>query len=157
MADPRSRRARIMLNLQRQLQTILKTNGYATDVCTVSFNVKNWHQISEAETPVIYLVDEQTIHEYHPTKTLGKIWTYGLFGYMRGKTQIEMEELIADIEECLFKNITLSFDGIVPGPVSHMRIRNVTTDNQMFSEIEGSQLFKITLDILFMGCVDNPR
>ncbi len=157
MADPRSRRARILLNLQRQLETITTANSYATNVYKVTLDVRNWHETPEAETPTIYIVDENTTHIYHAGRTLEKEWSVALFGVMRGKTQYQMEELIADIEECLFKNITLSFDGVQPGPVSHMRITDVTTDNQLFSQIENTQLFKITLNIKFVGCVENPR
>lgn len=152
----RSRRARILVNLQRQLDTILKTNGYATDVFKVTTHVQSWSATPAAECPVIYIVDEKTRYVYGPTKTIEKEWDIGLFGVMKDRTQLEMEELVADIEECLFKNVTLAFDG-ERGVVSHMRITDIQTDAQLFSEIEGSQLFKMSIVLRYTGCVDNPR
>lgn len=152
-----SRRGRIMTNLQRQLQTITKLNGYATDVYGVSFDVRNWHETPEAETPVIYIVDENTTQNYMPGKTLPREWTIGIYGVMRNRTQVEMEELISDIETCLQANQTLSFDGEIPGPVAHHRVTNITTDNQLFSQIDGTLLFKLSVTFLYVQCVDNSR
>lgn len=156
MSEPRSRRAKILKNLQRQLETIKTTNGYAHSVNQVTTVVKSWRDTPEAETPVLYIVDQNTRYIYHAGKTLEHEWTIGIFGVMRNKSQLEMEELIADIEECLFKNVTLSFDG-ARGPINHLRITDITTDGQFFSEIEGSQLFEVKISFLYVGCVDNPR
>lgn len=157
MPEPRSRRAKILVNLQRQLETITVANGYATTLHTVTTRVRNWHETPEAETPCLYIIDENTRYIYHAGKTLEHEWTIGLFGVMKNRSQVEMEELIADIEECLFKNGTLSFDGIRPGPISHLRITNVISDSQLFSELEGSQLFKVEVSFKYVGCADNPR
>lgn len=157
MSIPRSRRARILINLQRQLETITKANGYTHSIHKVTTNVKNWNDTPEAETPVLYIIDEHTRYIYHAGKTLEHEWNIGLFGVMKNQTQVEMEELIADIEECLMKNVTLQFDEVYPGPISHLRIQDVVTDNQLFSEIEGSQLFKVLITFKYVGCVDNPR
>ncbi len=157
MSAPRSRRAKILINFQKQLETITTGNGYANTVSKVTTSVKNWNDTPEAETPVLYLIDEHTKYSYNAGKTLEHEWTMGIYGVMKNRDQIQMEELIADIEECLFKNVTLSFDGIVPGPISHLRITDITSDNQFFSEIENSQLFKVTIVFRYVGCVDNPR
>lgn len=157
MARPKSRRARIMVNLQKQLETISIANGYATDIIKVTTAVKNWNDTAEAETPVLYLVDELTNPVYGPSKHMEWEWTIGIYGVMKNKDQIVMEECIADVMECLFKNLTLSFDGERPGPASHMRFGGIVTDNQLFSEIEGSQLFKVPVIIKYTACADNPR
>lgn len=151
MSDPRSRRARILIELINQLKTISVANGYANNVCDVTTVVKSWRTTPEAETPVLYVIDQNTQYLYGPTKTLQHEWTIGIFGVMKNKTQMEMEELIADIEECLFKNVTLNHT------ISHLRILDITTDGQFFSEIEGSQLFEVKINFLYLGCVDNPR
>lgn len=153
----RSRRAKILQNLQRQLETITRDNGYAHTVHKVTTHVRNWHETPEAECPVIYIVDRSTKSVYGPGRTLQREWTIDLFGVLKNKSQLEMEELISDVEECLPKNLTLSFDGEIPGPVSHFRILDIITDGQLFSEIEGSQLFKITVSLIYTQCYDNPR
>ena len=153
---PRSRRGKILVNLQRQLETISIANGYASDVYKVTTDVKSWQATPETETPVIYIIDENTDYNYHAGKTTEREWTIGIYGVMKNKEQTDMEELIADVEECLFNNVTLSFDSI-KGPISHLRILNITTDNQFFSEIEGSQLFKMTIVFRYIACVDNIR
>lgn len=157
MAEPRSRRARILKNLQRQLETITIANGYSADVYKVTTNVKSWHDTPAAETPVIYILDEETGPIYHAGKLLEWEWQVALFTVMRDKTQLEMEEHVSDIMECLNKNMTLSFDGIRPGPSVSILVHKILTDNQLFSEIEGSQLFKIVLLIKYTACLDSIR
>ena len=151
-----SRRARIIEALVKQLKTISIANGYYTNVNEVSLDVKNWQDKPEAETPVLYVIDERTAPQYHAGRTLEVSWFFGIYGYMRNKSQYEMEEFIADIEKCLDNNRQLSFNG-ERGLVNHHRVIDITTDNQMFSEIEGSQLFKIGLEILYTRCVEDPR
>lgn len=158
MAEPRSRRARIMVNLQKQLETITTENGYTTNVVKVTTAVKNWTDTAEAETPVLYIIDEVTNPIYGPSKHMEWEWTIGIYGVMKNKDQVSMEELIADIMECVFKNQTLYFgEARGPGPAAQIRIGGVITDNQLFSEIEGSQLFKVPLIIKYSACADNPR
>lgn len=151
-----SRRGRILAALQTQLETITTANSYATNVAKVTTVVHNWHETPEAETPVLYLVDEATHVEYHSSRLTERTWTIAIYGVMKNKTQLEMEELIADIETCLVANPTLSFNG-ERNLISRHRIQSVVTDNQMFSEIEGSQLFKISVDLLYTACLDDVR
>jgi hypothetical protein len=153
----RSRRANILANLQRQLETITTDNGYTSSVQKVTTSVKNWNDTAEAECPVLYLVDENTQYTYHAGKKTERTWTVSIYGVMKNKSQMEMEELIADIEEALMKNQTLTFEDYNPGPLAYIRIQNIVTDNQLFSEIEGSQLFKITLLLSYTACVDQVR
>lgn len=154
-----SRRANILNNLQRQLLTILTANGYAHSVMDVSFRVRPWSEIPQAETPLLYIVDDTTTLIYGPTKTLEWSWSVDLYGIIKGQDQGYMEEFMADVVTCLFKNVTLTFadDNRTEPLISHMRVRNMITDGQLFSEIENSNLFKINLDIKYMGCVDNYR
>lgn len=146
-----SRRGQILANLQRQLETVTTGNGYSCTVNKVTTNVHNWHETPAAETPVVYIVDESTHPKYNAGKLLEYEWTVGLFVVMKDKSQLEMEDHISDLIECLFKNVTLAFDNA--RAVSHMRVTNIITDNQMFSEIEGSQLFKISLELRYTACV----
>lgn len=148
-----SRRGRILENLIAQLQTITTANGYSQNVAEVTMDVRTWGEKPAAECPVIYIVDESTTLNYKPTKTLEMEWQVALFAYMRDQSQIQMEEFVSDIVQCIFKNVTLA-DTLGNKSVSHVRVRNIVTDNQLFSQIEGSQLFKITLDLLYMTCVD---
>jgi hypothetical protein len=157
MSEPRSRRARILKNLQRQLETITVANGYTIDVVKVTTDVKNWNDTSAAETPVLYLIDEHSTPTYAASRHVEWEWKVGVFGVMKDKSQLQMEELISDIMDCLFANATLSFDGIVPGPLAQVRIGDITTDNQLFSEIDGSQLFKVLLSLKYTACANISR
>lgn len=158
MAIPayQSRRAKILYALQRTLETIKITNGFATDVYKVSTSVNTWNSIPEHESPTLFLVDENTQYNYRATKLVERVWTVGIYGVMKNGDQYKMEELISDIEERLASNETLAVDG-EKGPVSFTRIVNIITDNQLFSEIENSQLFKITVSITYIACIDRVR
>ncbi len=155
-SPPKSRRAKILMNLQRQLETITIANGYTRDVYRVTTAVKDWRSTPEAETPILYLVDSNTDYQYHAGKLTERTWSIDLYGVMRNQTQLDMEEFISDIEDCLQVNQRLAFPDT--GAVcAHHRIMNITTDNQLFSEIEGSQLFKISVNIIYTACVTNIR
>lgn len=153
---PASKRGKIFQNLQRQLQTITTDNGYAQTVVEVSFNVKGWLDKVASETPVLYLVDTVTHYTYHAGRLTEREWTIAIVGHMRDRLQSDMEELIADIETCLFKNVTLNFPDTGP-TCSHMRVTNIVTDNQLFSEVEGSQLFRVEVMVRYTSPVDNVR
>lgn len=157
MAVPRSRRAKILNNLKAQLETITVANAYATTVHTVTQNVKNWADTPEAETPVIYIIDNSTVAKYHPGKLLEWEWSVSLFTVMKNRSQEEMEELISDILECLYKNVTLADQTGTERTASGLRVENITTDGQFFSETEGSQLFRVDLQILYTNCVTDIR
>lgn len=146
---PMSRRGRILKNLIRQLQTIRKDNGYATNVHNVTTEIRNWNDTPAAETPVIYVVDMDSNPQYHASRLTEWDWRIHLSGYMRDYSQIEMEELVSDIQDCLFKNGTLSFDGETPGPCAQIRIGTVATDGQLFREIDGSQLFTVQIVVKY--------
>lgn len=165
-ALPKSRRAKIANNLMRQLATIKVANGYATDVINVSQDVRTWDAVSVVETPTIYVIDHNTKYTYHAGRLTERSWFIDLFTIMKQATQQQMEELIADIEDCLMANITLYFADIdpstglavkPPGPCSHIRIREIITDNQLFSQVDGSQLFKITLEIVYTAQIQSIR
>ena len=153
---PASKRGKILMNLERQLKTITKDNGYTTNIYDATTKVKNWQDLSEAQTPTVFIVDETTKYLYHPGRLTERQWNIGLYGIMKNREQTEMEEFIADIETCLVANITLAFQDT--GRVcAHMRITNIITDNQLFSEIEGSQLFKVDLEIIYTTQIDQVR
>lgn len=155
-SPPLSRRAQILNNLQRQLETITTGNGYSRNVRKVTTNVKNWRDTPEAETPILYLIDDSTNYRYHPGKLTEREWTISIYGVMKNQTQLDMEELIADIETCLFRNSRLAFPD-TGAVAAHMRIQEIVSDNQLFSELEGSQLFKLTVTIIYTACVDDVR
>lgn len=152
----RSRRARILYALQKVLSGIKKENGFATDVYEVTTSVKSWRDTSEAESPRLYIIDENTQYTYRSTSLTERTWTIGLYGVMKQGDQYQMEEFISDIEECLTSNLKLAYDN-EPGPVSYSRIINIITDNQLFSEIDNSQLFKMTVAFTYTACIDKIR
>jgi hypothetical protein len=156
MADVTSRRGRIIQALVKQLQTITTDAGYGTTVNEVSLNVTNWAAKPEAETPVLYIIDNRSQYKYNSSKLLEVSMFVSIFGFMRNRTQLEMEVLIADIEKCLDNNRTLSFDG-ERQLINHHRFTDIITDGQFFSVSEGSQLFRMDVEILYTRCIDDPR
>ena len=155
-SPPLSKRGKILNNLIRQLQTITPDNGYAQNVVEVTSNVKGWLDKVGAETPVLYIVDDNTVYTYHAGRLTEREWNVSIIGHMRDRLQTDMEELISDIETCLFKNVTLNFPE-TGATCSHLRITNIITDNQLFSEVEGSQLFRVNIVIRYTSPVDNVR
>ena len=118
------------MNLERQLKTITKTNNYSHDVYDVTTNVRDWRSAPEAETPLVFLVDESTNYIYHAGKLTERIWTIGIYVVMRNSTQGDLEEFLTDIEQCLQENQTLYFSDT--GSVcSHHRIMNIVTGKQI--------------------------
>lgn len=152
-SPPNSRRARILNNLVRQLQTIKTTDplNYSRNIYDATTSVKTWAQTPESSTPMIYVIDEDTQIQYHAGTTLEMTWNISLYGVMKGTTQLDMEEFISDIMVCLSANARLSFEDTGP-QISHIRIRNIITDSQLFSEIENSQLFKMTVSLIYSPC-----
>jgi hypothetical protein len=146
---PNSRRGRILKNLLRQLSTIAKADGYNTDLAKATTQIKNWDQTTSAECPVIFVIDMDSTPTYHSSKLTEWDWQINLTGLMKDRSQLEMEDLVADVQDCLFKNITLSFDGEIPGPCSQIRIGRVATDGQLMHEIDGSQLFTIQIHVKY--------
>lgn len=157
MAAPKSRRAKIMVNLQKQLETITAGNGYSRSVHTVTTQVKNWEDTPAAETPVIYLIDNSTEPKYNAGKLLEWDWSMSLFCVMKDCSQVEMEEFISDVMECLYKNVTLADLTTGERTISHLRIENILTDGQFFATHEGSQLFRVDLSLIYTGCIDRIR
>lgn len=155
---PLSQRGQILLNLQQQLLTITAANGYSRDVRNVKFTVQTWAQTTETDTPILYIVDEDANYNYHAGKLVEVTWRVALYGVMKNQTPSDMEEFISDIDLCLTKNSGLGFPATAtPGNplgnvVSYTRLHSIVTDNQLFSEIEGSQLFKMTLNLVYTKC-----
>ncbi len=159
MAARSSRRANILAGLQRTLQSITTTNGYSRNVREVTFAVRSWQSLPEAETPVIFIIDDATDYKYYPGRLTERSWTIQLFGVMKGADQLQMEEFIADIEMALVNNERLKHADLNNGAqvCNHIRIMDVVTDNQLFAQFENSQLFKITCQINYTCSVDSIR
>lgn len=153
----RSRRGNILRALQRQLESITTGNGYTHTLKTVTTAVKSWSSLTEPECPIVFIIDDETNYKYNPGTLGERSWTIQLMGVMKNETQIDMEELIADIEECLVSNERLRFADDAGQVCNHIRIKNIVTDNQLFSEIEGSQLFKVTLEVNYTVRITSIR
>lgn len=155
---PLSRRGKILQNLLKQLNTIKLDNGYSRNIYEATTNVKTWSQVPEANTPTVYVVDADDTRTYHAGKLTEVSWNVDLYGVMKNAEQVDMEEFISDIEVCLTKNVTLGFpetatpDNLAGRTIAQIRIKDIITDNQLFSEIESSQLFKITITLIYTKC-----
>lgn len=151
---PNSQRAKILNNLQRQLLTITQANGYSRNIYDATMFVKTWAQVAEAETPVIYIVDEDTAYKYGEGRFITVTWNIALYIVMKGATTLDLEEFISDVDTCLVANAPLGFSDTGP-VISYIRIKNIITDNQLFAEIEQSQLAKITVALTYTKCYGN--
>lgn len=156
-ATIQSRRGKILSALRAQLFTIQQNNGYATNVKNVSLDVKLWEELGPTDCPYLFIIDGRTKYQYHPGTLTERLWYVDIFGVLKQGTQLDMEELIADIETCLMNNVTLSADGVTKGPIDHHRIGEIITDNQLFRQIDGSQLFKITLELVYTAQIGAVR
>jgi hypothetical protein len=146
-----SKRIRVLEALRLILATITKDNGYLTDVMEVSYDVKSWRDKSVGQTPVIYLVDDTTFLVTHAGCIREYQWMVRLFGVIRERTIIEFEQFMADVEEAIYDNNTLF------GQANLMRVENISTDNQLFSEIDGTHLFEMETKILYTRKYNKPK
>lgn len=151
MSIPNSRRGKILNNLVRQLQTITTGNGYHRTVVEVTTTVTDWRSRPEVTTPVLFVCDSTTNYKYHAGKLTERIWTIDIYGVMH-VDQLEMESTVADIEQCLMANQRLAFTD-TGAVASYVRIMNIVSDGQLFSEISNLQLFKVTVDVNYVQCV----
>lgn len=147
-----SRRAKIMVAIREYLKLITRDNGYSHSLQNVTFDVRSWDTVVEAETPIVFVVDDKTIDIVrHAGKMREYTWMIKLFGIVKNKTLIEFEEVISDIEDCIENNFNLG------GIVTKIEIDQVVTDNQMFSEKEDTHLFDIELSVEYIRCHGDPR
>ena len=137
----RSKRMRILKALELILATIDKNRGYASNIIEVSFDVALWRDKSNGETPIIFIVDDTTNITRHAGCVREYAWRVRLFGVVRDADIIDFEEHIADVETCLYDNNTLA------GQVAKVEVDEIITDNQLFSELEGTHLYEMILSI----------
>jgi hypothetical protein len=147
----KSKRMKILTALKYLLETITTSRGYLSNIYEVSFDVKSWKDRTESQTPIAYIIDDETRIIKHAGCVREYEWTIRIFGQVRDKTITEFEEFIADIEQCVYDNNSLF------GECNLMWVSEITTDNQFFSEIAGVHFFEITLIVAYTRRFDNPR
>lgn len=148
----KSRRMRILDSLRQVLDTITENNGYCHDICEASFDVNSWRDVTEGDTPIIYVVDDKTNKiERMAGKQRQYYWKVLLFGVVKGMDIYEFEQHIADVQECIEDN------GFLCGSASQTEVNGITTDNQLFSEKEDTHLFEMELEIRYIQCHSNTR
>lgn len=152
ISEIRSRRAKILKALEQILSLVKKANGYTHTLQNVTFDVRAWDDVVEAETPIVFIIDDKTNSiKRHAGRSREYVWCIKLFGIVKEKSMIDFEEIIADIEDCIENNYTLA------GTVSKCEVDQVVTDNQMFSEKDGTHLFEIQLSAEYIRCHGNPE
>lgn len=147
----KSKRFRLMEAMRLLMESVTITNGYNTNVIEVSFDVKSWRDKSAPQTPVVYIIDDFTKITKHAGCVREYEWTIRLFGVCREKSMQEFEEFIADLEEAIMTNNSLF------GEVNLMWVPEITTDNQMFSEFDGTRLYEMTVVLAFTRRFDMPK
>ena len=146
----RSRRLKILKAIQAILSTITESRGYSRTVVDVRTDAKSWRDVSEPETPVIFLIDDLVQIVRYAGKTRAYTWTVRAFGVLKETTLEEFEEFIADVEQCIEDNSHLA------GTVNKCEIQQVITDNQLFDNTN-TRLFEIELRCEYIRCQGNPR
>lgn len=134
-----NRRGKILKALELVLKTIEKSNGYKTTVETVSFDVRMWNELEEAQTPSIFIVDGVAAVKRMAGKTRIYTWIIDLFGTFKETDIFTFEEFLADIKQCLEDNTSLA------GTVSKVEVNNIRTDNQLFSGKDGTHLYNMEI------------
>lgn len=148
--DISSRRARIMESLRLILDTLKISNGYTQDVCEVSYNVKGWKDKAEAETPVIYIIDDTTHIVRHAGCIREYVWTIRLYGLFRQGGIIDLEQWLSNVEQCILDNTSMA------GQVNKTEVVQIVTDNQLFSVQNETHLFEMVLNMEYTRKYDDP-
>jgi hypothetical protein len=151
IAPIRSKRGRIRRAVKELMATITKSRGYSIDVVEASYNVKGWESKAAPETPVIYIIGDTQQIVKHAGRIREYTWTLRLFGVVRERTIEELDEFLADIEESIDDNNSLF------GEVNKVEVPEVSTDNQLFSEFDGTHLFEVVIDVEYTRAARAPR
>lgn len=150
LAPLKSRRVKILIAIQRILETITTSRGYSKSVVEVRMDAKSWRDVSAPQTPVLFIIDDIVQIQRFVAKNREYVWTVRLFGVLKETTLIEFEEFIADVEQCIEDNSHLC------GQVSKCEVQQVVTDNQMFDNTD-TRLFEVELRCEYRRCHQNPR
>jgi len=151
LAPITSKRARIMEAMRKLLETITVEKGYTVDVKEVSYNVKSWRDKTTAQCPVIYIVDNTTQITRHAGCVREYKWTLALFGVCREMDIVDFEKFLSDLETCLNDNNNLF------GEINKMEVDEITTDNQLFSGLDGTHLFEFSVGVEYTRSARNAR
>lgn len=147
----KSKRHRIMYAMQKLLKTVDQAHGYNQNIYDCTFDVKGWRDKAAHESPTVYVIDDTTILKTHAGCVREYEWTLRLFGVVREKSIQEFEEFMSDVEEAIYTNNTLF------GECNLMRIPEITTDNQLFSGLDGTHLFEVVCTVLYTRRYDQPK
>ncbi|MDZ4810753.1 MAG: hypothetical protein SGI96_21160 [Bacteroidota bacterium] len=146
-----SKRMRILEAMRLLLREVKVENGYKTEIMEVSYDVKMWRDKSIGQTPVVYIIDDTSNLVTHAGHIREYVWNIRLFGVIREKTIVEFEEFISDMETAIYDNNTLF------GQCNLVRVREISTDNQLFSELDGTHLFEMNAEVLYTRKFDRPK
>jgi len=141
-----SRRGKILKAIELLLETVLKKNGYKTNICKVSFDVRMWQDVTAGQTPAVFTIDGPVDFVRHASRVRFATWQIGLFGVVKELNFFEFEDFIGDLKEMLETN------SVLLGTVNKIEVANILTDNQLFSQKDGTHLFNIETQAEFKWC-----
>ncbi len=151
LATINSKRARVLEAVRMLTETITTERGYTQSVKEVSYNVKGWRDKTTPQTPVIYIVDDRTQITKHAGLVREYAWTLRLFGVCRELTLPDFERFLSDVEQCIYDNNCLF------GECNKMEVDEITTDNQLFSGLDGTHLFEVSVTVEYTRSARNGR
>lgn len=151
LKEIKSKRFRILEAMSYALGTINASRGYTSTVLEVSYDVKNWRDKAKAQCPLLYVVDDSSRQIRRAGAAREVIWQIRIFGVFADATQQAFEEFISDVEECLDDSNSLF------GQINKMEWIDITTDNQLFSQLDGKRLFEMIVEVEYMRGARNPR
>lgn len=127
-----SHRYSIAEAITNKLKTISITNGYNTDLFNVETGLVFWDEVSDF--PYVCLVPGDERRKHLPARFVWSFMEVPIKVYCKGETaQIQLEELIRDIEKCLYSDENLVYDTTNGYKIVEITIESIVTDKGLLA------------------------
>lgn len=127
-----SHRYSIAEAITNKLKTISITNGYNTDLFNVETGLVFWDEVNDF--PYVCLVPGDERRKHLPARFVWSFMEVPIKVYCKGETaQIQLEELIRDIEKCLYSDENLVYDTTNGYKIVEITIESIVTDKGLLA------------------------
>lgn len=118
--------------ITNKLKTISITNGYNTDLFNVETGLVFWDEVNDF--PYVCLVPGDERRKHLPARFVWSFMEVPIKVYCKGETaQIQLEELIRDIEKCLYSDENLVYDTTNGYKIVEITIDSIVTDKGLLA------------------------
>lgn len=118
--------------ITNKLKTISITNGYNTDLFNVETGLVFWDEVNDF--PYVCLVPGDERRKHLPARFVWSFMEVPIKVYCKGETaQIQLEELIRDIEKCLYSDENLVYDTTNGYKIVEITIESIVTDKGLLA------------------------